>query len=124
MFAPSMSRGVDLAGDKCRVQIIVKCPFPSLGDKQIKARMGLPGGQQWYSVKTVRDIVQMTGRGVRSADDWCYTYILDKQFTRNVWGSNKLLFPGYFREAVDVRADTRWLDYAFEGRGFTREGRK
>jgi ATP-dependent DNA helicase DinG len=109
LFAPSMDRGVDLKGDKCAVQIIAKCPFPSLGDKQVSSRLRLPGGQQWYSVKTVRDIVQMTGRGVRSETDQCITYILDQQFTRNVWGKNKMLFPAYFREAVDLRADVRDL---------------
>lgn len=109
IFAPSMDRGVDLKGDKCAVQIIAKCPFPSLGDKQVASRLRLPGGQQWYAVKTVRDIVQMTGRGVRSEVDECVTFILDQQFTRNVWGKNKQLFPGYFREAVDTRFDVRPL---------------
>ena len=109
LFAPSMDRGVDLAGDKCAVQVIAKCPFPSLGDKQVSSRLHLPGGQQWYSVKTVRDIVQMTGRGVRSETDTCVTYILDQQFTRNVWGKNQTLFPAYFREAVQHRADIRFL---------------
>lgn len=109
LFAPSMDRGVDLAGDKCAVQIIAKCPFPSLGDKQVASRLHLPGGQQWYAVKTARDIVQMTGRGVRSETDKCVTYILDQQFPRNVWGKNQMLFPQYFREAVDARADIRFL---------------
>ena len=109
MFAASMSRGVDLKDDACRVQIIAKCPFPSLGDKQVNARLHLPGGQDWYAVNTVRDIVQMTGRGVRSETDYCITYILDQQFARNVWGKNKHLFPDYFREALVTNADLRWL---------------
>lgn len=109
MFAPSMDRGVDLAGDKCEVQIIAKSPFPSLGDKRVAARLHLPGGDRWYATKTVRDIVQMTGRGVRNESDRCWTYVLDQQFARNVWGRHKRLFPAYFREAVDQRADVRWL---------------
>jgi Rad3-related DNA helicase len=43
IFAPSMDRGVDLMEDKCRIQVIAKCPFPSLGDKQVSSRMHLPG---------------------------------------------------------------------------------
>ncbi len=113
IFAPSMDRGVDFKHDACRIQVIAKCPFPSLGDKQVSSRMRLPGGQQWYSVKVIRDIVQMTGRGVRSETDWCHTYILDEQFTRNVWGRNKPLFPHYFREAVDTRFDVRPLMLRF-----------
>ena len=109
MFAPSMDRGVDLKGDACECQIIAKCPFPYLGDKRISARLRLPNGQTWYTVKTIRDIVQMTGRGVRTPTDVCPTYILDQQFTRNIWARSKLLFPQYFREAVDERADIRWM---------------
>jgi ATP-dependent DNA helicase DinG len=109
MLAPSMERGVDLSGEDCRVVVVVKVPFPALGDKRISARVHLPGGQQWYTVQTIRDIVQMTGRGVRSEHDYATTYILDTQFVRNVWSKAKLLFPAWWREAVDATADTRWL---------------
>lgn len=109
LFSPSMMRGVDLAGDACRTQIIAKCPFPSLGDKQVSLRLHLPGGQLWYVVKTVRDIVQMTGRGVRSEIDWCDTYILDQQFTCNVWAKWKALFLPSFIEVVRGNQDIRWL---------------
>lgn len=107
IFAPSMDRGVDLKGDKCAVQVIAKCPFPSLGDKQVSSRLRLPGGEAWYAVKTVRDIVQMCGRGVRSETDSCVTYVLDQQFTKNVWGRHKHLFPAYFKEAINAKADVR-----------------
>lgn len=109
LFAPSMERGVDLPGDLCRVQIIAKVPFPSLGDRQVSARTHLPGGQVWYTVQTVRDVVQMAGRGVRNEEDWATTYILDAQFGRNLWGKWKHLFPGWFSEAVDTKQDVRWL---------------
>lgn len=108
LLAPSMERGVDLKDDAARVVIVAKVPFPALGDRRIKARTMLPGGQQWYTVQTVRDIVQMTGRGVRNEQDWCTTYILDRQFTKNVW-KNKMLFPSWWREAVDSTTDVRWL---------------
>lgn len=108
LLSPSMERGVDLKGDACRVVVVAKVPFPALGDRRIAARTRLPGGQQWYTVQTIRDIVQMTGRGVRSADDWAITYVLDSQFTKNVW-RNKFLFPEWWREAVDLGADVRWL---------------
>ncbi len=116
MLAPSMARGVDLKDDACRVVIIAKCPFPALGDKRVSARTRLPGGQLWYSVQTVREIVQMVGRGVRSETDWCKTYILDKQFTSNLWGKNKMLFPAHFRDAVDASADVRQYMRAFAAR--------
>ena len=64
-LAPSLDRGIDLPGDDCRVIVVCKVPFPSLGDKQVSARMHSKGGQSWYAVKTIRSLVQMTGRGMR-----------------------------------------------------------
>lgn len=109
MLAPSMERGIDLPDDACRVQIIAKCPFPSLGDRQVSARTHMHGGEVWYAVQTIRDIVQMAGRGVRHKDDWCVTYILDKQFTSNLWRKWKRLFPSWFQDAVLTREDIRWM---------------
>src|SRR5690606_37714818 len=43
LLAPSLDRGIDLPGELCRVQIIAKVPFPSLGDRQVSTRMHLPG---------------------------------------------------------------------------------
>jgi Rad3-related DNA helicase len=109
LVAPSLDRGVDFKGDQCRVIIIAKVPYPYLGDKQVSARMNGPGGKLWYAVQTVRSLVQMSGRGVRSKDDWCVTYILDSQFRKRVWKENKSLFPGWWREAVDTRLTRREL---------------
>ena len=100
LVASSMDRGVDLKGDDCRVVIIAKIPYPSLKDPQVSKRMHMPGGEEWYSVQTVRTIVQMTGRGVRSKTDWAKTYILDAQFGMNVYKRNKMLFPKWWRDAV------------------------
>lgn len=108
LFAASMARGVDLKGDACRVQVIAKVPFPSLADKQVSARMRLPGGDTWYKVQTVREMVQMTGRGVRSETDHAVTYVLDEQFGR-VWSQSKRLFPQWWRDAVDTTQKISWL---------------
>jgi Rad3-related DNA helicase len=102
MLAPSLDRGVDFKDDDCRVVVVAKVPFPNLGDTQVSARLHAPGGKMWYAVQTVRSLVQMTGRGVRSETDWCVTYILDRQFTSNVWKNNRKLFPAWWREAVDM----------------------
>lgn len=103
MVAPSMDRGVDLPDASCRVQVIAKIPFPNLGDKQVNARLRSKGGQSWYAVQTVRTIVQMLGRGVRSESDHCESYILDSQWTTNVWHKNRRLFPKWFTAAIDWR---------------------
>jgi ATP-dependent DNA helicase DinG len=109
LLAPSFDRGVDLRDDDCRVVVVAKVPFPYLGDKQINARMRLPGGQEWYTVQTIRTLVQMTGRHVRSKDDWGVTYLLDSQFVSNIWKKNKHLLPTWWREALDMNFPTREL---------------
>ncbi len=100
LLSPSFERGVDLPHDACRIVIVAKIPFPYLGDKQIKARTyGTYDGQMWYAVQTIRTLCQMTGRGMRSADDWCISYILDKSF-HSLYSQNKRLFPDWWSEAV------------------------
>lgn len=102
LVAPSMDRGIDLKGDECRVVIVAKVPFPNLGDRQVGSRLRGIGGQAWYSVQTIRKLVQMTGRGVRSEDDYCNIYILDAQFLRKIWNKTKMLLPSWWREAVVI----------------------
>jgi len=109
LFSHSMDRGVDLPGDMCSVVIIAKVPSPALGDKRVSARLHLPGGEQWYAVQAVRKVVQMSGRHVRSDTDVGVTYILDAQFTTNLWRRNRGLFPAWWREAVDSSFDVRQL---------------
>lgn len=109
MFAPSLDRGFDFKGDEARVVVVAKVPYPYLGDQQVSARLHTRGGQQWYTVQTVRSLIQMTGRGVRSADDWCTSYILDSTFLTKLWKKDKRLLPKWWREAVDTGTTRRDL---------------
>lgn len=99
MFAPSMDRGVDLPGDLCRVQVVAKLPYPYLGDKRVSTRLHTDGGQLWYNLQTIRSLVQMTGRGVRSADDWAVTYLLDRQFVSN-YHRYAAMLPDWWTESL------------------------
>jgi ATP-dependent DNA helicase DinG len=102
LLAPSMDRGVDLPEDDCRVVIVAKIPFPYLGDKRTNKRLySTKGGQLWYAVQTIRSLVQMTGRGVRSESDQCDIYILDKTFMSNVWKDSKRLLPDWWKDSLD-----------------------
>ena len=103
LIAPSLERGADFKHDDCRVVVVCKVPFPNIGDRQINARLHTPGGQGWYSAMTARSLVQMTGRGVRSADDWSVSYLLDKQFIR-FKQQNKAWLPQWWVEALDMSA--------------------
>lgn len=109
LLAPSFDRGVDLKGDDCRVQVIAKVPFPNLGDPVISARLRSPGGQAWYNVQTVRTLVQMTGRAIRNQEDWAVTYILDRQFAKNVMNRSRRLLPEWWKEALDTRYQWKWM---------------
>lgn len=105
LLASSLDRGVDLPDDDTRVIVIAKCPFPYLGDKQVQQRFYGTGarGRSWYATQTVRKMVQMTGRGMRHADDWCVSYILDKQFGSNVWKNSRHLVPEWWKAALEWR---------------------
>lgn len=107
LLAPSLERGIDLPGNQCSAIIIAKVPYPSLGDKQVSQRLYGTGasGKLWYSCETIRAIVQMTGRGMRSAEDRCESYILDEQFVTNIWRRNRALLPSWWSEAVQIRKD-------------------
>ena len=99
MLSPSFDRGVDLPDDLCRCIVICKCPYSSLGDPQVKARMKMPGGQRWYLLKAAQSIMQMSGRGVRSHLDHCDCFILDKQFGV-LLGRMRQHFPKWWLDAI------------------------
>lgn len=108
LLAASMDRGIDLPDDLCRIQIVAKIPFPNVKDKRIKARLYTGGGSHWYRMNTIRTLIQMCGRAMRHEDDWCKTYILDAQFTENLWKAD-FLFPEWFKEAMVWSLTSRHL---------------
>jgi Rad3-related DNA helicase len=101
MVAPSLDRGVDFHGDLCRVMVIAKVPYPNMGDRRVAERLHADGGQSWFDVQTIRTLVQMTGRGVRSADDTAVTYILDSMFT-TLHSKHRDVFPRWWTDAVST----------------------
>lgn len=99
LVSPSVDRGEDFPDDICRFIVIVKTPYPSLGDQRIKRRLYHKDGQRWYTLKTVSKIVQMTGRGMRHEEDYCISYILDPAF-KKLFLSNQSLFPQWWKDAL------------------------
>lgn len=103
LIAPSMERGVDLKDDACRVIIVAKVPYPYVGDKAVSSRMRQGReGDVWYAVQTIRALIQMTGRAVRSENDWAVTYIVDSQFLTNLHNKWSHLLPKWWREAMQI----------------------
>ena len=106
LISPSMSEGVDLPYEKCQFQIIYKIPFPYLGDKQVNSRK--KHDPKWYAYKTIMTLIQAYGRGMRAEDDFCATYILDRNikmlFNNPLY---KALIPRSFKEAIALEEE--WL---------------
>lgn len=100
LLAPSFERGIDLPYDQCRVVVVAKVPFPNLGDKQVSKRLYSRGGKGWYSMQTIRSLVQMTGRAMRHEDDQCEIYILDAQFLSNIWKKSRHIIPSWWSDAI------------------------
>lgn len=78
LIGPSLIEGIDLKDELCRFIIIMKIPYPSLGDKFIAKKFETD--KEWYAWKTVNAILQGVGRGVRTPNDWCETFIIDGTF--------------------------------------------
>ncbi len=103
LISPSMDRGVDLPYDECRFLICCKLPFPDLSDKQVSSRLYSGSfGKYWYASQTANTLQQMTGRGCRSIDDTCVSYILDRQF-ENFYGHHSGFLHGWWTEALEFR---------------------
>jgi Rad3-related DNA helicase len=97
LLSPSFSEGVDLYGELSRFQIIVKVPFPYIGDKYIRTKMERV--KDWYNIVTVKLLVQSYGRSIRDYDDYAETYIFDSDF-KWFYERNKKLFPEWYKKAI------------------------
>jgi Rad3-related DNA helicase len=95
LVSPSLSYGVDLKGNLAKFQIIVKAAFLPLND--IRVAKLFKEDKQWYINEMLNTLIQACGRGVRSKNDECVTYILDGNITNNVV-QNKSILPKYFIE--------------------------
>ena len=99
LVGPSLNEGIDLPGDLCRFIIIMKVPYPSLGDRLVKEKIKL--FPLWYNSTTSNDIIQGIGRGVRYNGDWCVSYILDACFWR-LYLETQDQYPEDFKNRLNV----------------------
>lgn len=92
LISPSIFEGLDFKNDQSRFQIIVKSPYPSLGDKRIKYISSYY--PQIYQEMTLTKILQGIGRSVRTPEDYAVTYCLDSSSRKlydsklNIWKSH------------------------------------
>lgn len=96
-ISPAMLEGIDMDDGLARVQIFLKVPYPYLGDVWVvKKKNNTP---EWYNYKTVSDIIQGSGRGIRGENDKCDTIILDPSF-KSVYNSVFNLVPSWWKNTI------------------------
>lgn len=96
--SPAVSTGVDFPHEDCLYQIIGKIPFPDTRDPLTNARC--KSDASYHTHLAAAKLVQMTGRAMRAADDYCETFILDDQARWFVWkGKEEGVFPDYWLRA-------------------------
>lgn len=100
LVSPSMATGWDFPDDTCRWQIIIKLPYPDSRGAIAKAQN--KGDPDFSSYLTAQQLIQAVGRGTRSEEDWCVTFILDNNIT---WfmGKYKDLMVKWFIDAYRIR---------------------
>jgi ATP-dependent DNA helicase DinG len=94
----AFSEGQDWKYDVCDAQILLKVPFPDLGDRRVRRRLEL-AGMQWYDSDAMLEVIQAYGRAMRAEDDRARFYIVDGSFNRLVYACGKIT-PDWFREAL------------------------
>ena len=97
LLSPSIAEGFSFDDDLARFQILAKCPYLYLGDKQVQARK--EQDPEWYILETVKTIIQACGRAVRSETDFADTYLLDSDFLR-LYEEHGRFFPAWFTKAL------------------------
>ena len=82
LVSPSLTLGVDLKDELARFQVLVKAAYLPLGDERIKRLF--KEDSNWYQNKMLNNLIQACGRGVRSRNDHCVTYVLDGCITDEI----------------------------------------
>ena len=99
LVGPTLNEGIDLPGDECRFIIILKVPYPNLGDRYVKEKIKYY--PLWYNSSTSNEIIQGIGRGIRYNGDWCVTYIFDACFW-NLYNSTLEQYSPELQERINI----------------------
>lgn len=107
LVTPTMTEGVDLHGDLCRWQVLLKAPFAYYGDSRVSYLLDEEKEWQWYYEETAIDIIQSVGRAVRGPEpgEAASFYIIDSKFEDVMRRTNP---PKYFVEAVREGPPPHW----------------
>lgn len=99
LVSPSMVTGYDFPDDQAHWQIIGKVPFPDSRPLVMKARQRV--NQHYGCYIALKQLVQASGRIVRSPEDWGETFIIDDHI-KWVIGKYKELLPKWWVESFKI----------------------
>jgi len=94
----AFNEGQDWKYEICTAQVLLKVPFPDLGDRRVKRRLEL-GYRRWYQNQAMLEVIQAYGRAVRAEDDAARFYVVDGSFVellKNTWDC----IPDWFKDAL------------------------
>lgn len=94
LISPAVDTGHDFPGLECSYQIISKLPFLDTRSPITKARVD--SDKSYSSYVTAQSIIQMAGRGMRSADDLSENLVIDDHWA---WFRGRADFPRWFRQS-------------------------
>jgi Rad3-related DNA helicase len=94
----AFGEGQDWKYEICEAQILLKVPFPDLGDKRIARRLEM-GHRNWYQNQALLEVIQAYGRAIRAEDDKARFYIVDGSFARLAHDCWEVI-PDWFKEAL------------------------
>jgi Rad3-related DNA helicase len=98
-FASGCSEGVDLPGDLCRLNIIIRLQKANIGDISVLKSRSLIGGFEDYEMASLIQLQQQVGRSTRSEDDESIIIIGDKSF-KECYKRHEANLSKSFKEAI------------------------
>ena len=109
LISPSMMEGVDLHGDRCRWQVLLKVPYPYLGDSRVSYLLDERNDWDWYMESASLDVQQSVGRAVRGPEpsEAASYYVIDGAFNKLM---NRTKPPEWFTEAIRDEPPEHWDD--------------
>ena len=100
LVSPVAFEGIDLLYDAARFHLIVKDPFPNIGDKQLSTRDSIDYGYIFRD--RCRILSQAYGRCIRAPSDYAVTYLLDSRI-ESLLGPSTLVTSYFLEGLVDMR---------------------
>lgn len=107
LVSPTMTEGVDLHGDRCRWQVLLKAPFAFAGDSRVSYLLNEEKEWTWYYEEAAIDIIQAVGRAVRGPEpsEAASFYVIDEKFEDVM---NRVDPPQYIIDAITLDAPSHW----------------